>query len=149
MQEGTENSSGHRQETRPDLADAGWQGDVYAQNCPTRMLLDRIADKWTVLLLTTLSPDKAGGGPMRFNALKRRVEGVSQKMLSQTLRLMERDGLVTRTVEASVPVSVTYAVTPLGSTLVAALQPMIDWAESQMPVVATAQAAFDRRQASI
>lgn len=149
MQEGTDISSGHLQVTRPDPGDAAWQGDVYAQNCPTRLLLDRIADKWTVLLLTTLSPGKAGGGPMRFNALKRRVEGVSQKMLSQTLRQMERDGLVTRTVEASVPVSVTYAVTALGQTLVEALQPMIDWAETQMPVVVTAQAAFDRRQARI
>ena len=109
MQEGTEISSGHSAET----ASALWRGDVYAANCPTRLLLDRIADKWTVLLLTTLA-----GGPMRFNALKRRIEGVSQKMLSQTLRQLERDGLVDRTVEARVPVSVTYAITPLGSTLV-------------------------------
>jgi DNA-binding HxlR family transcriptional regulator len=144
MQEGTETSSGHLRETHPEPGDAAWQGDVYARNCPTRLLLDRIADKWTVLLLTTLNT-----GPMRFNALKRRVEGVSQKMLSQTLRQMERDGLVSRTVEATVPVSVTYAVTPLGSTLVEALQPMIDWAETRMPVVATAQATFDRRQAQI
>jgi DNA-binding HxlR family transcriptional regulator len=144
MQEGTEISSGHPQVTRPDPGDAVWQGDVYAQNCPTRLLLDRIADKWTVLLLTTLN-----NGPLRFNALKRQVEGVSQKMLSQTLRQMERDGLVTRTVEASVPVSVTYAVTPLGATLVTALQPMIDWAESRMPDVAVAQADFDLRQTRI
>lgn len=104
MQEGTETSSGHPQETRPK-AELAW--DVYAKSCPTRVLLDRIADKWTVLLLTTLK-----GGPMRFNALKRRVEGVSQKMLSQTLRQLERDGLVSRSVEATVPISVTYAITP-------------------------------------
>jgi DNA-binding HxlR family transcriptional regulator len=84
---------------------------------------------------------------MRFNALKRRVEGVSQKMLSQTLRQLERDGLVTRSVEASVPVSVTYAITPLGATLVVALQPVIDWAETRMPMVAEAQVKFDRRAA--
>ena len=144
MQEGTETSSGHLKETWPAPGEPGWSGDVYAQNCPTRLLLDRIADKWTVLLLTTLN-----ARPMRFNALKRRVEGVSQKMLSQTLRQMERDGLVTRTVEAAVPVSVTYAVTPLGATLVEALQPMIDWAEARMPAVATAQAAFDRRQSAV
>ena len=141
MQEGTETSSGHRRETPVPATEAEWSGDVYAQNCPTRLLLDRIADKWTVLLLTTLE-----AGPMRFNALKRRVEGVSQKMLSQTLRQLERDGLVTRTVEASVPVSVTYAMTPLGMTLVAALQPMVVWAETRMPVVAEAQAAFDRQR---
>ena len=141
MQEGTEISSGHRQETSGDDSRAG---DVYARDCPTRLLLDRIADKWTVLLLTTLN-----AGPMRFNALKRRVDGVSQKMLSQTLRQMERDGLVTRTVEVRAPVSVAYGVTPLGQTLVGALQPMIDWAETQMPVVTAAQTAFDRRQDSI
>jgi DNA-binding HxlR family transcriptional regulator len=75
MQEGTEISSGHPAVT----AGVEWRGDVYAANCPTRLLLDRIADKWTVLLLTTLAEE-----PMRFNALKRRIEGVSQKMLSQT-----------------------------------------------------------------
>jgi DNA-binding HxlR family transcriptional regulator len=136
------NTSGHPQETNPRSGETVWAGDVYAKNCPTRLLLDRIADKWTVLLLTTLRDQ-----PMRFNALKRRVEGVSQKMLSQTLRQLERDGLVTRSVEATVPVSVTYAITPLGETLVAALQPVIDWAESRMPMVAQAQAGFDRRTA--
>lgn len=134
MQEGTEISSGHLVETGQGL----WRGDVYAANCPTRLLLDRIADKWTVLLLITLAAE-----PMRFNALKRRIEGVSQKMLSQTLRQIERDGLVTRTVEATVPVSVTYAITSLGLTLVQALQPVIDWAETQMPEVGSAQAAYD------
>lgn len=138
MQEGTEISSGHPAETALGL----WRGDVYAANCPTRLLLDRIADKWTVLLLTTLEVE-----PMRFNALKRRIEGVSQKMLSQTLRQIERDGLVTRTVEASVPVSVTYAITPLGLTLVQALQPVIDWAETRMPEVARSQSAYDQRPA--
>jgi DNA-binding HxlR family transcriptional regulator len=139
MQEGTVTSSGHPQET-PDEPLPAW--DVYAKNCPTRLLLDRIADKWTVLLLTTLSEQ-----PIRFNALKRRVEGVSQKMLSQTLRQLERDGLVTRSVEATAPISVTYAITPLGATLVAALQPVVAWAESRMPLVAEAQTALDRRAA--
>jgi DNA-binding HxlR family transcriptional regulator len=142
MQEGTATSSGHPQETPVDVSGANPPWDVYAKNCPTRLLLDRIADKWTVLLLTTLSEQ-----PMRFNALKRRVEGVSQKMLSQTLRQLERDGLVTRSAEPTVPVSVTYAITPLGATLVAALQPVVDWAESRMALVAEAQAAFDRRVA--
>ena len=134
MQEGTETSSVNPTET---ALPSGVRGDVYAARCPTRQLLDRIADKWTVLLLVTL-----GDGPMRFNALKRRVDGVSQKMLSQTLRQMEQDGLVSRTVEATVPVSVTYAVTPLGQTLLVALQPMVDWAETHMAQVQTAQARF-------
>lgn len=134
MQEGTETSSGHSRETD--------RGDVRAVDCPTRQLLDRIADKWTVLLLTMLD-----GGEMRFNALKRRVGGVSQKMLSQTLRNMERDGMVLRRAEATVPVSVTYEITPLGRTLVAAIAPMIDWAETRMTDVAAARGAYDQRKA--
>ena len=136
MQEGTEISSGHPQVTAGRFE----RGDVYAAECPTRRLLDRIADKWTTLLLTTLDE-----GPMRFNALKRRIEGVSQKMLSQTLRQMERDGLVLRHVEATVPVSVTYEITPLGRTLVTALRPMIDWAETRMEQVDEARRAYDAR----
>jgi len=141
MQEGTLISPGHPQVT-PAQHNLGLdgRGNVYAAQCPTRLLLDRIADKWTVLLLGTLAQS-----PMRFNALKRYIEGVSQKMLSQTLRQMERDGLVTRTVEASVPVTVTYEITELGLTLVQALQTVIDWAETRMPEVAQAQAQYDAR----
>lgn len=136
MQEGTVSSSGH-----PGVTASLVRGDVYAAQCPTRALLDRLADKWTVLVLTTLR-DR----PMRFNALRRRVEGVSQKMLSQTLRQLERDGLVDRAVEATVPVSVTYSITPLGATLVAALQSVVDWAETSMGSVAEAQARYDDRR---
>lgn len=133
MQDGTFQTPGHPQET--------WlRGDVFAANCPTRQLLDRIADKWSSLVLIVL-----GEGPIRFNALKHRVDGVSQKMLSQTLKSLERDGLVSRSVVATVPVSVTYAVTPLGRTLMAAMQSMIDWAETRMAEVAAAQAAYDQR----
>ena len=133
MQDGTFHTPGHPPET--------WtRGDVFAANCPTRQLLDRIADKWSTLILIVL-----GEGPIRFNALKHRVDGVSQKMLSQTLKSLERDGLVSRSVVATVPVSVTYAVTPLGRTLMAAMQSMIDWAETQMPQVAAAQTAYDQR----
>ena len=134
MQEGTFESDSHPGET------ALPRGDVYAADCPTRKLLDRIADKWSVLILLLL-----GHEDMRFNALKRRIEGVSQKMLSQTLKSLERDGLVSRSVVATVPVSVTYAVTPLGRTLMAAMQSMIDWAETRMPEVAAAQMAYDQR----
>jgi len=94
-----------------------------------------------VLILLTL-----GDGEMRFNGLKRRIEGVSQKMLSQTLRSLERDGLVTRVAEATVPVTVTYGITPLGRGLIAALRSMIDWAESCMIEVTAAQRAYDARE---
>ena len=132
MQEGTSPTPGFAVET--DCA----RGNVYAADCPTRRLLDRIADKWSVLVLLLL-----GEGPLRFNALRRRVDGVSQKMLSQTLRTLERDGLVTRTVEASVPVSVTYAITPLGQGLLGALRSMIDWAETHIGDVSAAQRRYD------
>ena len=109
MQEGTFIAPGYPEET------AQRTPDVYAANCPTRQLLDRIADKWSVLILTTLG---TGSGEMRFNALKRHIEGISQKMLSQTLRSLERDGLVMRHVVPTVPVTVGYAITPLGRELV-------------------------------
>ncbi|TWH78560.1 winged helix-turn-helix transcriptional regulator [Novosphingobium taihuense] len=125
--------------TAPDTG----RGDVYAANCPTRQLLDRIADKWSALILLLLSHED-----LRFNALKRRIEGVSQKMLSQTLRSLERDGLVSRSVEPTVPVTVTYAITPLGRGLVGALSGMIEWAETCMIEVSAAQRAYDLRQDS-
>lgn len=131
-QEGTLFSVGHPAETRPP--------DVFSSACPTRQLLDRVADKWTTLILVLLSE------PMRFNALRRRIDGISQKMLSQSLRHLERDGLVTRTVTPTVPVSVTYALTPLGETLVEAVKAMIEWAEDNMAEVARAQAAYDARR---
>lgn len=138
MQEGTISIPSHREVTAPDR-----RGDVYAANCPTRQLLDRIADKWSALILLLLSRED-----LRFNALKRRIEGISQKMLSHTLRSLERDGLVSRSVEATVPVSVTYAITPLGRGLVGALSNMIEWAETCMIEVAAAQRAYDLRHES-
>ncbi len=131
MQEGTLTIDSSPEET-------GARGDVYAANCPTRKLLDRIADKWSVLILLLL-----GREAMRFNMLKRRIDGVSQKMLSQTLRSLERDGLLSRTVVATVPVTVTYAITPLGRGLIGSLQSMIDWAETNMEDVIAAQRVYD------
>lgn len=138
MQEGTISSLGHHEVT--SLPPIYLRGDVYAANCPTRQLLDRIADKWSALILLLLSQED-----LRFNALKRRIEGVSQKMLSQTLRSLERDGLVSRAVEPTVPVTVTYAITPLGRGLIVAMRGMIDWAETCMIEVAAAQRTYDLR----
>ncbi|WP_226635963.1 winged helix-turn-helix transcriptional regulator [Novosphingobium profundi] len=143
MQEGTFSAPGHSEVTAKP-ATGGRAPDVFAAACPTRQLLDRVADKWSVLILTTL-----GAEEMRFNALRRRIEGISQKMLSQTLRTLERDGLVERRVVASIPVRVSYVITPLGAELLSALQAMIDWAEQRMGAVAAAQAAFDRRLAAV
>jgi DNA-binding HxlR family transcriptional regulator len=144
MQDGTFPSLGHLQETPEGLLESQIprRGDVFAADCPTRRLLDRIGDKWSVLVLLLL-----GGGELRFSQLKRRIDGVSQKMLSQTLRSLERDGLVTRRAEPTVPVTVTYDLTPLARTLLAALRLMIDWAETRMPEVAAAQRLYDDRVA--
>lgn len=115
-----------------------WKWNAYASDCPTRQVLDRIADKWTVLILGLL-----GGGPMRFNRLRREIEGISQKMLSQTLKSLERDGLVSRKAYATVPVTVEYTITPLGTTLADTLVPLRLWAESHVERMLKARAAYD------
>jgi DNA-binding HxlR family transcriptional regulator len=115
----------------------------YAADCPTRMTLDRIADKWTALLLGLLNQN-----PLRFNQLRRAVEGLSQKMLSQTLKALERDGLVTRTAIATVPVTVEYSITPLGRTLAQALAPLVIWAGEHIGEVLAARARYDLRDAA-
>ncbi len=125
-----------------DIATARQRANVRSAQCPTRLVLDRIADKWTVLVLITLA-----GQPLRFNALMRQIEGISQKMLSQTLRALERDGLVTRSVFATVPVTVEYAITPLGGTLAQVVGAVSDWAEAHIGEVMSAQQLYDGRQA--
>lgn len=112
----------------------------YQKNCPTRLVLDRIADKWSVLILVKLR-----SGPIRFNTLRREIEGISQKVLSQTLKELERDGLVHRKVFPTVPVTVEYSITPLGNTLSSAVKSITDWAESNMDTILTAQQEFDSR----
>lgn len=113
--------------------------DVYENECPTRLVLGRLADKWALLIL-----DRLGSGPMRFSALKRDIKHITQKVLTQTLRKLERDGLISRTVcAASVPVSVEYALTPLGGTLTETIATFAHWAERHMDAVLAAQAAFD------
>ena len=114
----------------------GW--NAYAHACPTRMVLDRIADKWAVLVLGLLTD-----GPVRFNQLRRQIQGISQKMLSQTLKSLERDGLVSRKVTPTVPVTVEYAVTPLGQTLSATVDGLRVWAETHMEQVLQAQQQYD------
>src|ERR1700741_3653645 len=112
--------------------------DPYAAGCPTRMLLDRIGDKWMVLTLSLIR-DK----PRRFNALRREIEGVTQKMLSQTLKQMERDGMVTRTVLPTTPISVEYAITPLGQTLATVLDRLQGWSLEHIADVLAARRLYD------
>lgn len=110
--------------------------------CPSRQLLDRIADKWVVLVLCALGGD---GEPvvLRYSELSRRLAGVSQKMLTQTLRALERDGLVTRTVTPTVPVTVEYGLTDLGSSLYAVTQALRLWAQDHMGEVLEHREVYD------
>ncbi|MFL6763998.1 MAG: winged helix-turn-helix transcriptional regulator [Sphingomicrobium sp.] len=101
-------------------------------------LLSRIGDKWTVLVVTTL-----GEGPRRFNELRREIPSVSQRMLTLTLRNLERDGLVNRTVTPSIPPRVDYALTELGCSLLKPLNALAEWAVANIETIHAAQARFD------
>jgi DNA-binding HxlR family transcriptional regulator len=112
--------------------------NAYTARCATRMVLSRIADKWTVLILGLLAEQ-----PARFNQLRRAIEGISQKMLSQTLKTLERDGLVHRRAIATVPVTVEYSITPLGLSLATTVNGLRLWAEENLGAVQHAQKAYD------
>jgi DNA-binding HxlR family transcriptional regulator len=112
--------------------------NVYNDQCPTRIVLDRIADKWTVLAVGALE-----NGPKRFGELRREIRGVSQKMLTQTLRGLERDGIVSRKVYASVPPKVEYTLTGLGQTLVSILESIRNWSEGHIEHVLKAREDYD------
>lgn len=115
--------------------------EMYLGECPMRTVLGRIADKWTVLIVGLL----AGSAKMRFNELKRAIAGISQKMLTQTLRDLERDGLVKRTIFPEVPLRVEYALTPLGRTLCGPIGELARWANDHIDEVRASQKAFDSR----
>ncbi|MER7500391.1 helix-turn-helix domain-containing protein [Nonomuraea pusilla] len=111
---------------------ASRQGNLFDPLCPTRLLLDRVGSRWTTMAVLSLA---AAEGELRFTELKREMTGVSQKMLAQTLRALERDGLVDRRVEASKPPRVYYRLTGLGATLVEPLRSLRAWAEQYMPLI--------------
>lgn len=113
------------------------RGDMLNPLCPARLVLDRIGDKWAMLIVNQLAE-----GPVRFNALRTRIGGISQKMLSQTLKNLERDGLITRTAIATVPVTVEYAVTPLGQGLAGIVGQLTSWAEDNLTPILNARARF-------
>lgn len=117
---------------------AEMQWDPYDRNCPTRRMLDRIGDRWTVLVVGALND-----GPMRFGEITRRIDGVSQKMLTQTLRALERDGLVKRTLYPQVPPRVEYELTEAGRTLRDPLKALEDWATTHMGGVLEARDRYD------
>ena len=119
-------------------ASADGRYDVLAEACPTRQVVNRIGDRWSLLVLYALE-----GRTLRFADLRRAVEGVSQKMLTQTLRLLERDGLVNREVFAAVPPHVEYSLTPLGRSLSGRIAAIREWAYANMGDIEAARRDFD------
>jgi DNA-binding HxlR family transcriptional regulator len=109
-------------------------------DCRAREVLERVGDKWSLLVIGLL-----GEGPQRFAELRRSVDGISQRMLTVTLRGLERDGLVTRTVRPTVPPRVDYALTPMGRTLLNTVRNLLEWADEHLPEIDAARAAYDRR----
>lgn len=115
---------------------------ISAAHCPSRLLLDQIADKWSVLILAALND-----GPLRFNEIKRRLEGITQKSLTQGLRRLERNGIVVRRVIPVSPIAVEYEVTPLGHTLKEPFGALYKWTQNYLPEVEEARLKFDQRVA--
>ena len=112
--------------------------NAFVAACPSRQLLDRLSDKWVTLIVKSLSD-----GPRRYSEISRDVAGVSQKMLTQTLRSLERDGLVEREITASVPVRVDYRLTELGTSLLPLVAAIKSWAEQHMDDVHAARERYD------
>jgi DNA-binding HxlR family transcriptional regulator len=123
---------------REDLAARGVAPDCARTIELVRDVLSRVGDKWTVLVLTALAP-----GPLRFTGVQQRVAGISQRMLSQTLRELVRDGLVTRTAYAQVPPRVEYALTPLGRSLSAAVEGLVHWVREHEDAITGSRAEYD------
>ncbi|GLY84290.1 HxlR family transcriptional regulator [Actinoallomurus iriomotensis] len=113
-------------------------GDVFHRDCPARMVLDHVTSRWGVLILTALRD-----GDLRFSELREKIEGISEKMLSQTLRMLLRDGLVSRAVEPSTPPKVTYGLTTLGKGITEPLEGLSGWIRDHAPDILAAQASYD------
>lgn len=116
--------------------------DVFARNCPSRETMEHATGRWGTLALVALRD-----GTTRFNALRRRVDGISEKMLSQTLQALERDGLVLREARPTIPPHVEYSLTPLGKDVAEKLSDLVDLLEGRMPDVLKAREAYDASRA--
>jgi DNA-binding HxlR family transcriptional regulator len=114
--------------------------DMMNAACPTRQVLDRIADKWTMLVIAALQD-----GTLRFSELRRHIDGITQKMLTQTLRGLERDGMVVREVWPTVPVTVRYTLTPMGHSLADAVGVIRAWAYNNMDSITAARGSYQPR----
>ena len=141
MEDGTSKSHGDCQVT--DLPDHALQWDT-REDCEVRQILDRVADKWSLLVIALLD-DRT----LRFSELQRQIDGISQRMLTVTLRQLERDGLVHRTVYPVVPPRVEYALTPLGASLHETIQALVHWTEANQEQIAASRAAYDTREVAV
>ena len=142
-EEGTSKSLGTPEVTaeRESTCWEAFQWDA-REDCEVRQILDRIADKWSLLVIALLAERT-----MRFNELRREIDGISQRMLTVTLRHLERDGLVRRTIYAEVPPRVEYYLSPLGQTLLGTIQSLVHWTEEHQEAIALARAEFDAMEA--
>ncbi len=112
-------------------------GSVFRADCPSRPILDQIADKWSMMAMAALEE------PRRFNEIKRRLEGVTQRVLTRTLRRLERNGMIERVVTSTRPVAVEYRVAPLGRSLQDLIDALLHWTTVTLPAVDRARARFD------
>ncbi|EFO29407.1 transcriptional regulatory protein [Roseibium sp. TrichSKD4] len=112
--------------------------DMEIENCPIRNILDRVGDKWSVLIISMLADE-----PRRFNELKRMIGDITQRVLTSTLRKLEADGLISRHVEPSSPPKVTYALTDLGRDLLETLKPLIIWAKDNFDDILLSRSQFE------
>lgn len=118
--------------------------NVYSRHCPARLFFDRLAERWVLLIIGLLRQQP----PLRFNEIKREVDGISQKVLSQKLKLLERDGLVAREVYPSMPVRVEYRLTELGRSYADTIEQVSLWAQQHVETLLAAQLRFDETQAA-
>jgi DNA-binding HxlR family transcriptional regulator len=143
VEEGTSKSPTHSHGTGAADSCCEWD-DAYQwdtrEDCEVRQILDRIADKWSLLVIALLERRR-----MRFTELRRQIDGVSQRMLTVTLRQLERDGLVRRTVHPVVPPRVDYELTPLGVSLHETVQALVTWTDTHQREIAAARSAYDTR----
>lgn len=137
MEEGTLEEPSNRCVTDDDSDPFQWDT---REDCEVRQILDRIADKWSLLVIALLERRV-----MRFTELRREIDGISQRMLTMTVRHLERDGLVRRTVHPVVPPRVDYELTPLGATLHDTIQALVTWTEQHQTEIAAARAHYDSR----
>ncbi|GIH46405.1 transcriptional regulator, HxlR family [Microbispora rosea] len=121
-----------------DESDARWISDTFHSDCPGQEVMEHVTGRWVPLILAALAP-----GPMRFFELRRRIEGISEKMLSAKLRILVRDGLVARTVEPTTPPQVSYELTKLGQGLSRPFAQLVRWISAHTPEVIAAQQRFD------